>query len=217
MGNKRLFYGSAVLLALLGQPALAEDGAWYVVLHGGIATIEPDQNTIDNSLINANAQFPNLSPQTAVRDGNDSTWKAAIGYRVNRNFALEFGYASLGEYQLRTTTTNPATTFNHTVEINAFSVDALGIKPINDRLSLYGRFGVTSWEQTGLAFDRSAIPGFSFDDRGGSIKVGLGLSYAVGKRAQLRLEWERYINTGEEDALGTIDVDVASVGLTVDF
>jgi OOP family OmpA-OmpF porin len=111
-------------------------------------------------------------------DEDDTGWKILGGYQLNSNFAGEVGYGSLFDKE--------------GVEVTAFDVVGVGILPINNQFSVYGKLGFVMWEAEG--------PGGDAD--GTDLTYGIGAQYDITPKLGLRLQWQRYdLDDEEADAL----------------
>lgn len=138
------------------------------------------------------------------------------GYQFNRNCALEGGYFDLGKFGF-TAITVPAGTLSGNIRLRGVNLDLLGILPITEKFSAFGRAGLNyaeardSFTGTGLVNVLTPSP----SKRDTNYKYGLGVQYDFTQSLGMRLEAERYrIN----DAVGNRgDVDLVSVGLVYRF
>ena len=98
------------------------------------------------------------------------------------------------------------------VEADAWTISALGILPLGDSFSLFGRVGVNIWSAD--YSDTSTIVGISGsesdDDDGTDWVYGVGAAWNFTNNLSLRGEWERY-------DLGDGDIDLWSAGLSWNF
>jgi OOP family OmpA-OmpF porin len=138
-------------------------------------------------------------------DDKDTAWKIFGGYQLNRNFAVEFGYANLGEVNLS------FLGLTETIEATAWEVVAVGSLPVADRFSLYGKAGFYSADVE----DRTNF-GFSADESNTGLTFAIGARYDVQANAGIRVEWQKYSDVGGGE-VGETDVDVLSLGVVVRF
>lgn len=133
----------------------------------------------------------------------DTGFKLFGGYRFNRNFALEAGYANLGE-----TRAAHIAIGNETDEITTLLFDVVGVLPLNEQFSLFGKIGVHAWqvEQSGTIF---GMP-FSDSADGTDLTFGLGAQYDFNEKLGIRAEWERF-------DVDNTDVDLLSAGVVFRF
>jgi OOP family OmpA-OmpF porin len=94
------------------------------------------------------------------------------------------------------------------------AVSVLGILPIGERFSVYGRLGLSFLSATGTA--SVTIDGDSQRPRQSDQKTdpvyGVGVEYAIGKYSAVRLSWDRYTDIGTENVSGDIDGDLIALG-----
>jgi OOP family OmpA-OmpF porin len=186
-----------------------------VGLYGGI-NVGRTRATIDDERIRGNLVGNGFTVTSLADDDRSTGFKVFAGYQFNRNFAVEGGVFSLGKFAYRATTT-PAGTLDGEARVRGLNLDLVGILPINDTFSVFGRAGITYAE----ARDRFAGTGAvvvnnpSPSQRAANWKAGVGLQYAFSPALSLRAELERYrIN----DAVGNKgDIDMASIGLVYRF
>jgi OOP family OmpA-OmpF porin len=185
-----------------------DDAFWYL---GG--NIGQSRAKIDDASISAG-----LPGTTSISDNDsDTAYKLFGGYQFNKNFALEGGYFNLGQFGY-TATTVPAGTLNGNIKLQGLNIDAVGMLPLADKFSVFGRLGLQyaqakdDFSSTG-AVATPADPNPSKNS--GSYKAGVGVQYDFTESLGMRVEAERYrVN----DAIGnTGDVDLYSVGLVYRF
>lgn len=194
--------------------AATDDPFWYI---GG--NIGQSRAKIDDARISASLSGAGL-PSSINDDNKGNAYKLFGGYQFNKNFALEGGYFNLGEFGYAATTIAPALpgTLNGKIKIQGLNLDAVGMLPLGDRFSVFGRAGVQyarsqdNFSSTG-AIATPANPSPSKDAF--NPKVGLGLQYDFTRSLGMRVEAERFrIN----DAIGnTGDINMYSVGLVYRF
>ncbi|MEK7322831.1 MAG: outer membrane beta-barrel protein [Pseudomonadota bacterium] len=203
---------SLVALAVIASPhAAADDLPWY----GGV-NVGQSRADIDNARITRGLLDGGFATTSISDDDRDIGYKLFGGYRFHKNFAIEAGYFDLGKFDF-TATTVPPGTLNGEIKLKGLNVDAVGILPINDKFSAFGRAGLIyaqakdSFSGTGAVNVLDSSP----SESEANYKFGLGLQYDVTDALGFRLEAERYrIN----DAVGNDgDVDLLSAGLIYRF
>src|SRR4249919_2153962 len=70
-------------------------------------------------------------------DDEDTAFSVFGGYQFNRYFALEGGYANLGKIE--------AKPVGRDLETDSVFLTAVGIVPITDKFSVYGKAGFHRW------------------------------------------------------------------------
>jgi OOP family OmpA-OmpF porin len=194
-----------------GQFAVAADSGWY----GGLG-IGQSRAKIDDARITSELLGSGLATASITDDNRGIGYKVFGGLKINRNFALEAGYFNLGEFGF-TATTSPAGTLTGKIKIQGLNLDAVGILPITEKFSAFGRIGAQyaqargSFAGTGQVVVLKSNPSKSQ----ALYKVGMGVQYDFTESVGLRGEWERYrIN----DTIGNRgDIDMLSVGLVFLF
>lgn len=203
---------SVLVLAMLASPfATADDAAWY-----GGANIGPTRATIDDAGIARNLLSGGLSASSITNTSRDTGYKVFGGYQFNKNFALEGGYFDLGKFGFEANTAPPGTLTGE-IKLRGVNLDAVGILPLTDQFSLFGRVGANYAEarDTFTGTGAVGVPNPNPSQREWNPKIGLGMQYQLTPALALRAEVERYrIN----DAVGSRgDIDMASVGLVYYF
>jgi OOP family OmpA-OmpF porin len=181
-------------LALVAAPAFAQqaqDTGWYAGASVGQSTAEDACTGLGGAGISC--------------DDKDTAWKGFLGYQVNRNFAVEFGYTNLGEVSAS------AGGVNASIESTAFEFVGLGIMPLGSQFSVYGKAGLYRAESEG----RSNV-GVSADEDNIGLTFGVGVKFDLSRSVAIRGEWQRYSDVGGGN-LGESNVDVLSVGVLFKF
>lgn len=203
---------SLLTLALMATPfAMAQDAGWY-----GGANIGQSNASIDDARISSGLLGSGLATTSIEDNDRDRGYKLFGGYQYNKNFAVEAGYFDLGQFGFDANTV-PTGTLSGNIRLRGLNLDAVGILPITENFSAFGRIGVT-YARTNGAFAGTGTVNVldpNPNARDTNLKVGLGVQYAMTDALSLRAEIERYrIN----DAVGNKgDVDLASIGLVYRF
>jgi OOP family OmpA-OmpF porin len=209
--HKTSTIASALLFAFAGAANAADDGGWYGGFNLGQSRAEIDDARITSGLLAGG-----LSTTSISDDDRDFGYKIFGGYKFNRFLAVEGGYFDLGKFGF-TAHTLPLGTLSGSMKVRGVNLDLVGILPITERFSAFGRAGVNyaeardSFSSTGAVTVLNANP----KERDTNYKFGGGLQFDFTRRLAMRLEGERYrIN----DAVGNKgDVDLISLGLIYRF
>lgn len=129
-------------------------------------------------------------------DEKDRTWKVSAGYRFHRNVALEAGYADLGKF------TAGIGTVSLRADVTAFEMLAVGIIPVSQAFSIYGKAGLARWDIDGTVTGTT----FTSSDRGTDFTFGAGAQYDFTPNLGGRVEWQRYT-----------DLDIDTIGVALLF
>jgi OOP family OmpA-OmpF porin len=198
------------LLAASVTPALAGD--IYVLGAIGRSSVYEDNSQIDRELVSAGAT--NVSSSI---DRTDTGYKLQLGYQFNPNFAVEGGYVSLGKMKYSATFTGGSATLEG--KASGWNIAAVGILPINDAFSAFGKLGVirakleTNVSATGPGGSASG----STNATNWKPTWGFGGIYNINKAVGVRLEYERFQKLGDNDTTGQPNVDLLSAGVAYKF
>lgn len=192
------------------QLAVAADSGWIFGMSGGQSRAKIDDVKITSQLLGVG-----LTP-TAITDNDRHTaYKIFGGYKFNKYFALESGYFDLGEFGYSVTTA-PAGTLNGNIKLKGWNFDAVGMLPITEKFSAFGRAGANyaeardNFSSTGAV----SVPAtLNASKNTYNYKAGLGVQYDFTESIGLRGEVERYRINDAVNSRG--DVDMLSVGLVV--
>jgi OmpA-OmpF porin, OOP family len=127
----------------------------------------------------------------------DTSFKVLGGYQINRNFAVEAGYIDFGK------ATSGGTTFKG----NALELVGVGLLPLSNQFSLYGKLGFARTEGEGS----NALG--SEKENSTEITYGFGVQYDLNRNIGIRGEWQNYLDVGD----GRSDVTVLSIGVIYRF
>lgn len=207
----RLLGLTTALTLAASQGAWAQTEGWYGGVNAGRTAA-----TIDDARINNTLRANGFTSSTIQDDDRSNGFKVFGGYQLNRNFAIEGGYFDLGKFGYTATTTPPGT-LNGNIKLKGLNLDLVGLLPLTERFSAFGRVGLNyaeardTFRGTGAVTVRNPNP----SARDTNLKLGAGLQYAVSDALSLRGEIERYrVN----DAVGNRGhVDMVSVGLVYYF
>lgn len=135
-------------------------------------------------------------------DSRATGLKAFTGGKFNAYSGLEASYVYLGNAERA-----GGDTWGQGVNLSF-----VGTLPLSQSFGLNGKVGaIYGWTKTG----GSGAPGFATGhDNGLGLSYGIGLTYAVNRQVDLRLDWDRYrmkFTTGRDD------VDLATVGVAFKF
>ena len=148
-------------------------------------------------------------------DDKDTAYKIFGGYQVNRNFAIEAGYTDLGKAKINLT--GPGGFVNAEFKANAWEVVGVGILPVADRFSLFGKIGLYRGELEGtLSSNVLGTTPLTGKDTNTDLTFGVGLKFDITNNFALRGEWQRYSSLGGSE-VGETDVDVLSIGVAFKF
>lgn len=183
---KGMLFSTLLALASVSGTAFAEDTGAYAGLNLGIG--KPDINT------------PNGEDKQSSAVGG-----IVLGYKFNPYLAVEGQYTGIGKV-----TDN----VSGSAKGDAASLAVLGILPLNENFSLYGKLGVAATKTT----VSSSLSPMNDATRTG-VTYGLGAKYNLNKSIGLRVGWDHY-NASIEDAANhekNVNANVATIGAVYHF
>jgi opacity protein-like surface antigen len=132
-------------------------------------------------------------------DEEDTGWKAFVGVRPTRHFAIEGGFTQFGEAQA------PAVAVGGPFEskAEALSLFGVGILPVGP-VDLFAKAGVARIKAEGN------VDAVFFDNKETEFAYGVGAQFNLG-RLGIRAEYEKF----DTDTIG--DLDVISLGVVFSF
>jgi OOP family OmpA-OmpF porin len=209
-------------LGLTASAQAAEPG-WYIVGFGGESSASgSSQDQMDANLVDIFERAgQDVVSLTSSIDDSDTGIGLAGGYQLNDHFAMEFAYVDLGsvDYRATATVTDGVDQADADVSLsNSASgpvLSAMGILPIGERFSVYGRIGLSLMTAKGTA--RITLNGATDKASQSSQKTdpvyGIGAEFSLSRNFAVRLAWDRYPNVGTQDVAGDIDADLYSLGI----
>jgi OOP family OmpA-OmpF porin len=101
------------------------------------------------------------------------------GYTINRNFAVEVEYDNLGGFE----------SYDGNIKGSSFGFSGVGILPLNQQFSLFGKLGIVS-----TTLKDTAKPGwigdYTYNNTG--MTIGFGGQYNASKALGIRLGFDAY-------------------------
>jgi OmpA-like transmembrane domain len=216
-----------------GRTAAAAERGFYVGGHVGQSSKDAPRSFYE--LFNADIQsfsfFAPTQQQTSF-DDSDTAFGLIGGYRLTPHLAFEGGYINLGQvtYTSHSTGNFPLESGTENITIEAetsgFTFAALGVLPLSRNWELFARAGAL-FADNKLRIEVTAqgqrflppLGNFSGSDSQSTTNLfaGVGLSRRFFEIYDLRLEYQRVFDAGEEDSGGKGDLDTALLGLVVTF
>jgi OmpA-like transmembrane domain len=181
--------GCAVAALLLSGACstYAQDSYWYTGLGIGYSRVQffPADFSSGGAFSESQKKF-------------DAGFKGFLGYQINRNWAAEVSYASVGKFQYKYTLGNVTQQADY--KVTGWGFSAVPTVHLTDNFSFYGRLGAF-FSQTRIAFSNV---GFVLGNNvasdignGTSLLSGFGIQYFFGGENGFRIEYE---NFGEVNA-----------------
>ncbi|MDP2788149.1 MAG: outer membrane beta-barrel protein [Pseudomonadota bacterium] len=219
MKRSKLVVQSLTALVLAGSSitAMAADTGWYAGVGVGSAQAK---DLVSAAEFDADLLADYGITATSTIDDSDTAWKLFAGYRFNKNLAVEGGYADLGKATFDSiVTSGGGGRVSASWGAKAWSLAAVGILPVTDQFEVFGKIGGYFYnaDLSATGSGGGGTVSVSVDDDGTGLLFGVGASYSFTKNIAVRAEWERYKDVGDENAIGTSDVDMLSVGIQYKF
>jgi len=155
-------------------------------------------------------------------DDKATAFSAVAGYRIFEYAAVEFAYAdfgSLSDFQPSRSFTpifgSPPITFpevRHELETTAPTVSGLGLLPLTDSWDVFLRLGWYFADQK-VTFRSPAYADSRRTYGTDGVLFGAGTQYSFGEHWTVCLDFQRYDDVGENNGVGSADIDVMSLGV----
>jgi OOP family OmpA-OmpF porin len=187
----------------LTATACLSSAAWagekYILVSAGATTYSGTaQGDNDAALVRAGA-----TGVQSTMGSNGTGYKFFLGYQFTPNFAVEGGYVDLGS--LGYSATHATGTLSTDIKTTGYAVSAVGIAPVNNDLSFFGKAGMTIANVKGTGTGGGIT--VSTNEDKSSLSFGVGLTYQLTDKVGLRTELER-IST---------DMNLFSLGLQIKY
>jgi len=183
---KGILFGTLFAVVSVSSAAFAEGAGAYAGLNLGVG--KPNINT------------PNGEDKQSSAVGG-----IVLGYKFNPYLAVEGQYSGIGKV-----TDN----VSGSAKGDAASLAVLGILPLNENFSLYGKLGVAATKTT----VSSSLSPMSDATRTG-VTYGLGAEYNLNQNVGLRVGWDHY-NAAVDDVGNhekNVNANVATIGAVYHF
>lgn len=195
----KFFKHVIAIVAITSATTVAFAGEAYVFGAVGASTYTGNaKSQIDTAIIGAG--YTGL--QSSI-NSSSTGYKAGVGYQFTPNFAIEGSYVDIGSFKYSATVTGGWV--NADVKGSGLNVAALGIAPINDNFSLFGKVGYTAASQKASVVGAGGSFSSSQDKNSGGF--GFGGIYKLTEKVGVRVEWEQLYS----------DVNLFTVGLQAKF
>lgn len=209
---------SALTLALFwAAPSHAQ---WYVGAGIGESAARLDAGVQSASRFTAQGF---ASAQTGL-DKRDTAGRVYGGYQFLPHFAVEAGFADLGQFGIHTTTVGGTGSLNNDLKVSAADLSIVGSLRRNN-WTLFGRVGGAASEVKSSVSAAGAIALFGSDSASHKkystkFTYGVGAEYWIAEKVSIRGEWSRYEKVKMIDAVGaerSTSVDLYTLGAVYHF
>jgi OOP family OmpA-OmpF porin len=192
-----------IISGLLGAASLVASPAIFAqepAGQGGYIGGAFGQSKLNGGCDDFRSAFAANGGTTSSCDETDTGWKLYGGIRVNPHFNVEFSYINWGE--ISSAGTLVGIPVRATGEATSFGVAAMGVLPLNERFSLFGKAGLLMTDVK-VTIAGGGVVGSGTDDTT-ELHIGVGALFNLADRWQLRAEWER----GQDSKLDLLSVGV---------
>ncbi len=200
-------------LLLSGAPlAHAVDDYWYTGLGVGYSRVQfyPADFSSGGTFEDSKKTF-------------DAGFKGFIGYQINRNWAAELSYITIGKFHYKYN--NGSITQDAVYKASGVGFSLVPTVPLTRNFSLYGRFGaffstarLTFYNANFVAGNASA----GVQSSEPSVLTGFGAQYFFDDENGIRIEYENFGTLGNacdsaDPCTGRVNAKMASVNLIFKF
>jgi OmpA-OmpF porin, OOP family len=151
----------------------------------------------------------------------DAGFKGSLGYQINRNWAAEVSYVSLGNFQYAYEA--GGVTQQDFYQVTGWGFSAVPTVPFTNNFSVFGRFG-GFFSQTRITIRNpgtvisGTIPNFQTDET--SFVTGFGAQYFFNVDTGVRIEYENFGKVGNASCAtctGRANAGMASINAIFKF
>jgi opacity protein-like surface antigen len=214
-GSSVAMLSMAISLAVTATTAQAQSSEQNIYVGAGLSINRSSHlgSKIDGAL---GAQGISSSSSATASSTNPNL---RLGYQINPNWAVEASYDRIGNLAAQSTVSQPsADTANGNWNARGYGLHVLGIVPVDQKFSVYGRIGVEQWNtHLSLASTTGGTTQLSNTSSNTSLAVGAGTSYKLSKTLDLTGEFTRYTAVGAMTTTGQEPVNQFSAGLRLHF
>lgn len=220
MDFKRISVAAVGTAALAVAPGVMAQSMHFGVF-GGISSFDVPQASLDSELV-ALTQVVLAPPANTPVDvdsnfDDGAAWGVQVGYNFNSWVAIELGFTDLGnvvyEADVYDASISPRD-FLYFAETkyssSGPSLAVLGTLPLNDRFDLHGRAGIF-FSDTRVSYHIDEEELVEYKASGKDLILGIGASWKFKQQYALRLEWQRFLDVGDEEETGEEDVDLVAL------
>lgn len=200
------------LLFLVASSSAFADG-FYVLGEVTGSSTSLSKSHFDNGLTGAGA-----TSLKSKDDGKSAQWRMQGGYLFSPNFAVEAGYIDLGKSKYKASY-DTAGVARGELKAGGIDVAALGILPISNAFSVFGKVGVIGAKvDSRLSADAPASAASGKDSTHEALPLlGLGAKYKLTDNLDLRADFDHVSGIGKSSKTGEMNSNMLSVGVAYNF
>ena len=217
---------ATVLCGALGAHA-ADEPRFYLSADAGRSDFRLHDDELGELLPMA-VPIPGLVAVIQSKDGKDRAYALHAGYRLNANWALEAGYADLGDASFvgqRMVNCRPGEICSllmfpasrGSLSAKAWDASVVGSYALAENWSAYGKLGVSLTRiKTTVAGSLPAATRSS-SQRSTVPLLAAGVAYQLTPAASVHLEWNRHFDGSGDSRNGKADIDAYTLGVGYRF
>ncbi|HTH94877.1 MAG TPA: outer membrane beta-barrel protein [Rhodocyclaceae bacterium] len=207
------FVASIALFSMQGAHAQSANQGWYAGVNAGTAHSGLSGGDVDNAFANQG-----ITSSTGT-DKHDGVYSLDLGYKFHQNFAVEGGYVDLGRYDFNSNVSAPAAdTASGNYRVKGWTASAVGILPIQNGFSAYGKLGLVYADTSLNAASNTGATNISSTSKWSTRPlVGLGVSYDITPQWAGKAEWNHYDGLGNASTGGRTNIDTYTLGVAYKF
>ncbi|HEY1773261.1 MAG TPA: outer membrane beta-barrel protein [Gammaproteobacteria bacterium] len=173
---------------------------WYGAMTLGVSSYGNSQDDEDN--IRSELGQEGFQANVHVND-NPSAFGLGLGYHFNPNFALEVNYIDLGDAVAHAYIYAPQQfDIREHLDASGADVDAVGLIPLTERVSLFGKLGLFSYHLDD-SIDSDVPTGPQPSDANGTTwDAGIGVEIHFIRSLGMRAGFTSYHQVGDTDPNG---------------
>lgn len=182
-----------------------------------VGEVTHSRDTLNTSTDDSALAHAGAAALTSNGKSNGNQWRLQLGYKVNPNFAVEAGYIDFGKAKYSASYTGG--TAQGTVKAGGLDIAALGIVPITDSFSVFGKAGIVAARVKSSLTATAPASAATGNVSANAISplIGLGASYKVSDAVDVRAEFDHASNLGKSSTTGKLTANMLSVGLAYHF
>ena len=206
-------------LLLSGVPsAHAQNTYWYAGVGAGYSRVQfyPADFSFGGS--------PTCSPRgpcTESKKEFDGGFQGFLGYQINRNWAAEVSYATVGKFHYKYN--DGQVELDAAYKVTGVGFSAIPTVPLTRNLSVYGRFGAFFSQARSTFYNdgfqqNATSSGRQVNET--SFLTGFGAQYFFADESGIRIEYQNFGTAGNCSAppcVGRVNAKMASANLIFKF
>ncbi len=215
--KRYILLSAAVSLSLALPLAASADNfqGWYGAATLGVSSYGNSQDDEDS----IRSQLGQEGFQSDVHvDDNPGAVGLGLGYHFNPNFALEANYVDLGDATAHVFVFSPEQfDLREHLDASGLSVDAIGLIPLSERVSLFGKIGAFSYHLDD-SIDSDVPTGPQPPDANGTTwDAGIGVEIHFSQSLGMRAGYTSYRQVGDSNTTGKQNIGLGYAQLYFNF